>query len=253
MSERTRRLLGVCGDRFRGAATSCLAGAVVAALSFIEPSAAVARQNGRRARTAATRLAPSQALDAPAAAPDASSSNDDAWQRVLVEPPGAAAWDAAAARDLRLGAWSSAASSPTFRRTARRAAQYSLAIPDGEAAPLLQFAAGLLGSRYRFGSDDGEFDCSGFVRHVFGEFGVELPHSSRAQFTLGDVVDRYELEPGDLVFFRSARGRRVNHVGIYVGDHQFVHAARHEGRVTLSSLTEAYYDRTFVGARRIDL
>ena len=250
MSERTRRLLGVCGNWIRGTAPGCLAGAVVAALIFIPPASAAARQQARRARPAATRVTATTTTPPP---PAAAVATEDAWHRVLVQPPTAASWDAAAVRDVRLDAWSAAASGPTFRLTARPETHYSLAIPDGEAAPLLHFAASLLGRRYRFGADEGEFDCSGFVRHVFGEFGVDLPHSSRAQFGLGDVVDRYALEPGDLVFFRSGRGRRVNHVGIYVGDDQFVHAARHKGRVMLSSLTEAYYDRTFVGARRLGL
>lgn len=251
MSERMRRLLGVCGDRIRGAASGCLAGAVVAALMVTQPAVADARQKARRTRPVKTRVAPAPIIEAPPAADSAA--DDDVWQRVLVQPPSAAAWDAAATPDARLDAWSSFGNRPTFRLAPRPDAHYTLSIPDGEAAPLLHFAATLLGRRYRFGSDHGEFDCSGFVRRVFGEFGVDLPHSSREQFTLGDVVDRYALQPGDLVFFRSSRGRRVNHVGIYVGDDQFMHAARHKGRVMVSSLTEAYYERTFVGARRIDL
>jgi len=251
MSERMRRLLGVCGDRIRGAAPSCVAGAVIAALMVTQPAAVDARQRARRARPAKTRVSPAPTT---AAAPAANgASDDDAWNRVLGQPPSAGAWDAAASADAQLDAWSSLASRPTFRLAPRPDAHYTLSIPDGEAAPLLHFAATLLGRRYRFGADRGEFDCSGFVRRVFGEFGVDLPHSSREQFTLGDVVDRYALQPGDLVFFRSGRGRRVNHVGIYVGDDQFMHAARHKGRVMVSSLTEAYYERTFVGARRIDL
>lgn len=252
MSKRIRRLLGVCGSRLRGAASGSVAGAVVVAVVLTQPAVATARQQSRRPPAPKARLAPAADTGIPQRT-KAAATEDDAWSRVLVDPPSVAAWDAAAERDTRLAAWSTAATSRSFRLPARRSTHYSLAISDGETAPLLHFAVSLLGRPYRFGSDEGEFDCSGFVRHVFGEFGVELPHSSRAQFTLGDTVARYELAPGDLVFFRSARGRRVNHVGIYVGGDHFVHAARHEGRVMVSSLTETYYDRTFVGARRIDL
>lgn len=246
MSERTRRLLDVCGDRIRSAAPSGLTGAVVAALLLAHPVPADARQKLRRARPSSARVESTTTSDSAAnSAPD-----DEAWRRALTQPA-AAAWDAAGAG--RWEAWPAMGRTPTFRLVEPEAVHYSLGIPDGQAAPLLHFAASLLGRRYRFGSEDGEFDCSGFVRHVFGEFGIPLPHSSREQFTLGDVVERYALQPGDLVFFRTPGGRRVNHVGIYVGDDQFMHAARRPGRVMVSSLNETYYDRTFAGGRRLEL
>jgi len=128
-----------------------------------------------------------------------------------------------------------------------------LTIAQGDGSPLLAVAARFLGDPYRFGAeDDGAFDCSGFVRHVFASMGVELPHSAREQYTLGDGISRDELEPGDLVFFHTSR-RYASHVGIYVGDDMFVHAASHGGQVQVDSLNKPYYAQHYLGARRIDI
>ncbi|MFI5366194.1 MAG: C40 family peptidase [Candidatus Binatia bacterium] len=127
-----------------------------------------------------------------------------------------------------------------------------LIMPEGDGSPVLELAAQFLGRPYRFGSDYGAFDCSGFVRRVFLKVGVDLPHSAREQFTFGDHVSRNDLEPGDLVFFRNGR-RHVTHVGIYVGDDKFVHAASHGGQVQVDSLDESYYAHHYIGARRIEI
>ncbi len=125
-------------------------------------------------------------------------------------------------------------------------------IPQGDGSPVLGFAARVLGRPYRFGSERGAFDCSGFVRWVFAKLGVELPHSARAQFALGERVRRDELEPGDLVFFHTSR-RYATHVGIYVGEGKFVHAATRGGQVQVDSLKESYYTRRYLGARRLEI
>jgi cell wall-associated NlpC family hydrolase len=136
--------------------------------------------------------------------------------------------------------------------TARRAPDPDqLVIAQGDGSPVLQSAAEFLGRPYRFGAQGAAFDCSGFVRTVFAKIGVELPHSTREQFSLGERVGRDELEPGDLVFFRTYR-RTASHVGIYVGDGKFVHAATRGGQVQVDSLAEAYYARRYLGARRVE-
>ena len=136
---------------------------------------------------------------------------------------------------------------------ARRATDpRKLEIPQGDGSPVLNVAAHLLGRPYRFGADGGAFDCSGFVRTVFARVGVELPHSAREQFDMGDRVARDDLEPGDLVFFQTYR-RSASHVGIYVGDDKFVHAATRGGQVQVDSLNDAYYAHRYLGARRIDI
>lgn len=115
-------------------------------------------------------------------------------------------------------------------------------------------ALDLLGIRYRRGGTTPEsgFDCSGFVRHVFDEsIGLILPHSSKAMSQTGEVVSRDELKPGDLVFFNTMR-RAFSHVGIYLGQNQFVHAPRAGGQVRVEDMREAYWKKRFNGARRVE-
>jgi cell wall-associated NlpC family hydrolase len=128
-----------------------------------------------------------------------------------------------------------------------------LIIPQGDGAPVLSIAATYLGRPYRFGSEGDAFDCSGFVRTVFGDVGVDLPHSARAISTLGDRVARSDLEPGDLVFFRKPGQRYASHVGIYVGEDKFVHAATRGGQVQVDSLSATYYAQHYFCARRIEI
>ena len=111
----------------------------------------------------------------------------------------------------------------------------------------------LLGIRYRLGGSSPEtgFDCSGFVSHVFREgLGLILPRSSREMSKSGDIVKRDELRPGDLVFFNTMRNA-FSHVGIYIGDNQFVHAPRSGGRVRIEDLRDGYWMKRFNGARRV--
>ena len=101
----------------------------------------------------------------------------------------------------------------------------SLRYRDG-AQKIIDQALDLVGIRYRRGGDSPQsgFDCSGFVNHVFQEtLGLILPRSSRELNKTGTSVTKDELQPGDLVFFRTIRNA-ISHVGIYVGDHRFVHA-----------------------------
>ncbi|MFN7018048.1 MAG: NlpC/P60 family protein [Fimbriimonadales bacterium] len=112
-------------------------------------------------------------------------------------------------------------------------------------------ALGYLGTRYRYGGSNARgFDCSGFTSYIYRQYGISLPHSASAQYRLGRAVSRSELQPGDLVFFRT-RGRRVSHVGIYIGNGKFVHASSARGRVRIDTLDSGYYKQRYVGARRI--
>jgi cell wall-associated NlpC family hydrolase len=118
-------------------------------------------------------------------------------------------------------------------------------------APLGQrvasFARHLLGVRYQYGgaSPRAGFDCSGFVRYVYGHFGVALAHSSFADYVRGRRVGRWQLKPGDLVFFDGA-----GHVGIYVGHGRFIHAP-HSGTVVRISTMSGWYGARYNGARRV--
>jgi cell wall-associated NlpC family hydrolase len=116
-------------------------------------------------------------------------------------------------------------------------------------------AMDLLGIRYRRGGSSPEagFDCSGFVSHVFRErLGLILPRSSKEMSKTGEAVSREELQPGDLVFFNTMR-KTFSHVGIYLGDNQFVHAPRSGGHVRVEDLQGSYWKKRFNGARRISL
>jgi cell wall-associated NlpC family hydrolase len=114
-------------------------------------------------------------------------------------------------------------------------------------------AMDLLGIRYRRGGSSPEagFDCSGFVSHVFREgLGLVLPRSSKEMSKSGEEIGKDELRPGDLVFFNTMR-RAFSHVGIYLGDNQFVHAPRSGGRVRIEDLRDSYWNKRFNGARRV--
>jgi len=115
-------------------------------------------------------------------------------------------------------------------------------------------AMDLLGIRYRRGGSSPEtgFDCSGFVSHVFREgLGLILPRSSKEMSKSGQEIGREELRPGDLVFFNTMR-RTFSHVGIYLGDNQFVHAPRTGARVRIEDLRDGYWMKRFNGGRRIN-
>jgi cell wall-associated NlpC family hydrolase len=109
------------------------------------------------------------------------------------------------------------------------------------------FARKLLGVPYRYGGSSPRtgFDCSGFVRYVYAHFGISLAHSSFADYWRGRRVGRWQMKPGDLVFFDGE-----GHVGIYIGHGRFIHAP-HSGTVVSISTMSGWYGARFDGARRI--
>lgn len=112
-------------------------------------------------------------------------------------------------------------------------------------------ALSLLGSRYVYGArGPGIFDCSGFTSYVFKTIGFNLPHNAAAQSIYGKPVSKAELLPGDLVFFSYYGNKGINHVGIYTGNNQFIHASSTKG-VIYSSLRSVYYRNNYRGARRV--
>lgn len=126
--------------------------------------------------------------------------------------------------------------------------------PPSRIQALLRRATALLGTPYRWGgtSPDSGFDCSGLVNYVFRTaLGIELPRVSREMASNGERIDRAALVAGDLVFF-GRRGKRVDHVGIYVGDGQFVHAPRTGRDVTVSRMDTGYWAGRFLQARRVE-
>jgi cell wall-associated NlpC family hydrolase len=107
-----------------------------------------------------------------------------------------------------------------------------------------------IGTPYRYGGATPKgFDCSGLVFHSFGLLGQSVPRTAADQRRAADKVDRSDLEPGDLVFFRTSRGR-VDHVGIYAGDGRFIHAPNAGKVVSYAYLDDPYYRSHFVSAGR---
>lgn len=108
------------------------------------------------------------------------------------------------------------------------------------------------GTPYRYGGLSRRgVDCSGFVYLTFRErFNLQLPRSTRDQTDIGTRIDKDQLLPGDLVFFKTGRGENGLHVGIYDSDNQFIHASTSQG-VIRSSLENSYWQKAFWQARRI--
>ncbi|MBN1495550.1 MAG: C40 family peptidase [Spirochaetes bacterium] len=105
-----------------------------------------------------------------------------------------------------------------------------------------------LGARYNYGGvGRSGFDCSGFVQHVFHENGIELPRSTPDQFAGGKKIELYDVQPGDLVFFRICGGR-ISHVGIFVAQTTFIHAPSSGKRVSFADMNLEYWKKRFAGA-----
>ena len=122
----------------------------------------------------------------------------------------------------------------------------------GDGGSLVETALNYRGVRYRWGGMTTRgMDCSGLVARVLNLHGIDAPHNSRALYKIGESVSRAHLQPGDLVFFNTT-GRGISHVGIYMGEGKFIHASSKRGRVRVDTLTEGYYDRKYVGARRVE-
>lgn len=116
---------------------------------------------------------------------------------------------------------------------------------------IVSTAKSFVGIPYRWGgmSPDRGFDCSGLTMAVYQLNGLKLPRSSREQYRAGSPVGRNELVRGDLVFFATAGGRNVSHVGVYTGNNRFIHAPGKGKTIRSDSLSTPYYRNRFVGAR----
>jgi len=123
----------------------------------------------------------------------------------------------------------------------------------GEA--LAQTALAYRGAPYRFGGRAAQtgFDCSSLVQAVCAKWGLYVPRAAQAQFTAGTPVSSTSLVPGDLVFFKNTYKAGISHVGIYIGERKFLHAAGVKKGVMISSLDDAYHRNHYAGARRLNL
>lgn len=122
--------------------------------------------------------------------------------------------------------------------------------PSGTAAAIVATAESCLGIRYKWGGESRSgFDCSGLVYYVFKENGITLGRTCKKQYAAGTPISQSKLEPGDLVFFQNTYTTGLSHVGIYIGDGQFIHASS-DGVMT-SSLSNSYWSSHYYGACRI--
>ena len=115
---------------------------------------------------------------------------------------------------------------------------------------IVNYAYNFLGTPYVWGgTSTSGFDCSGFTQYVFKQMGYSMKRTAAQQLTCGYAVT--DLQMGDLVFFENTytTGADASHVGIYVGDNQFIHAA--SGGVKVTDLSDDYYAARYIGARRV--
>ena len=127
---------------------------------------------------------------------------------------------------------------------------------SGSAKDIVKDAEKYLGSPYKFaGNSSSGFDCSGLTTKVFDDNGLKLPRRSADQANTGKNIDVEEVKPGDLLFFATAGGSKVSHVGIVHtiennGEIKFIHASTSKG-VIISSLNEKYWNKAYLHAQRV--
>jgi cell wall-associated NlpC family hydrolase len=122
------------------------------------------------------------------------------------------------------------------------------------ASNIVVSAMGFLGLPYKRGGNSFEtgFDCSGFVKALFEQsIGKVLPRSAAEQAAQTTLIDKAELQPGDLVFFNTMR-RAFSHVGIYVGEGKFIHSPKPGAQVRVEDMNVRYWNTRYNGARRVD-
>jgi cell wall-associated NlpC family hydrolase len=126
--------------------------------------------------------------------------------------------------------------------------------PSAAAGSVVEFAIQLVGSRYVWGGAGPQgFDCSGFTRYVYAQYGLDLPHSSAGQYSSNygtAISDPAELRPGDIVFFVNTYKRGISHVGLYIGGGDVVQAMSPKLGVGVANLNGDYWAQHYYGAIR---
>lgn len=117
---------------------------------------------------------------------------------------------------------------------------------------IVALAKQYLGTPYVLGGNGpSSFDCSGFTKYIYAQFGYTLNRTATDQLQNGVSVSRSELQPGDLVFFKYNTSKPVSHVGIYIGNGEFIHASTNRYIVQIDQMNSGHYANVFVYARRI--
>jgi cell wall-associated NlpC family hydrolase len=116
---------------------------------------------------------------------------------------------------------------------------------------LVRTAKTFLGVPYLWGgvSPDTGFDCSGLTMAVYQLNGFDLPRLSSEQYEAGITVPREDLLKGDLIFFAISKGEKVSHVGIYIGEGNFIHAPGRGMKIRRDSLSDSYFQKRYVAGR----
>ena len=119
---------------------------------------------------------------------------------------------------------------------------------------IVQSAKTHLGEKYVWGgTKPNAFDCSGYMKYLYEKEGIEIPRTAYQQSKVGQYVERDELEKGDLLFFLTDKKRNIpiTHVGLYLGNDKFIHAASKKKGIIISSLSKSKYNKIYVKAKRI--
>lgn len=122
-----------------------------------------------------------------------------------------------------------------------------------EKTAVVEYAKQYLGYRYvpGGGTPSTGFDCSGFTSYVYKHFGISLSRTSKDQAKNGTAVEKNNLQLGDILIFNNTANTAIGHVGIYIGDNNFIHASNPSEGVKITSLSSSYYKSRYVGARRV--
>ena len=117
---------------------------------------------------------------------------------------------------------------------------------------IVDYAKQFLGVPYVYGGNGpNSFDCSGFTSYIYRHFGYTLNRTASTQLSNGVAVSKSELQPGDLVFFRYNTSYPASHVGIYIGNGQFIHASTNKYQVQIDQLLTGHYANVYIAGRRI--
>lgn len=140
---------------------------------------------------------------------------------------------------------------PVSAAALRNSANYISGNTSNKASAIVATAKQYIGVPYVWGGESPSgFDCSGFVQYVFKKNGISLNRTVVTQYQHGYAVNKSNLQPGDLVFFQNTYTTGLSHIGIYIGNNQFIHASSSQG-VTVSSLSNSYWASHYHSARRV--
>lgn len=128
----------------------------------------------------------------------------------------------------------------------------SISSRSRNSAKIIDSAYKLIGKPYVYGDTVRRgYDCSGFTYSLYlNQLGIKLPRSSASQANFGNKVDKKDLAPGDLIFFKTT-GKGISHVGLYIGEGNMIHASFGKSKIRIDNTNSAYYSKRYVTARRI--